>query len=632
MLQFIRDTAKGWLAWVIVGLISIPFALWGVNSYISGPSAAIVAKVNGDAVMQSEFQKIYQQYRDRMRRTLGEEYQPELFDSIAVKRSVLDGIIEEKLVFAASRDSGVRISDASLNKIIQSNPAFQREGKFDPEYYAIVLQRTGSFPERYEDNLRVSLLTRAVVGNIQKTTFVTKTELENISRLEAQTREISYGVVSAQTYHDQVTVSDETVRQYYDSHLNNYMAPERTKVDYLELAVEQLAVDIEVDDAALQQLYVDNQGLFVVPEQRSASHILIELSEDDDSVILATLAEIKSRLNSGEDFAILAEEYSQDSGSVKNGGDLGYFQRGVMGPEFEAEVFSMEALEQVSEPVKSEFGYHLIKLTGIRPSEEKAFSEVRDELELMYRRQQAEQLFYDKAELLADLSYENPDSLDYVAEQLGLKVQTTDDFTRGGGMGISSDNKVITAAFSDDVLHENLNSSVIELSTDHLLVLHLNKYTLASQLPYESVAPAITEQLKFELASEMAVNVGKGILDQVKSGAEAALLFAEGAWQIAQSYGRDSDELSPQVVKFAFELAKPSEAQTEYGGFTATNGNYIVVGLSSINKEGMAELDEDKRDGLTAHLRRTYGDSEVLSLIAALKHDADIEVFTQYLE
>ncbi|RKZ79097.1 MAG: parvulin peptidyl-prolyl isomerase, partial [Gammaproteobacteria bacterium] len=611
MLQFIRDQAQGWVAWFIVGLISIPFALWGVNSYLTGPSDVVVATVNGEPIKQAEFQQSFKQYRDRMREMMGERFDPAMFEGLAVKQSVLDDLIDQKLLFTASNKLGQRISDRDINGLIQSTPAFQSEGSFDPERYRMMLARVGLTPVAYEAQLRTDLLAQELTNNIQKSTLVTENSIDNVLRLEKQTRDIAYGVVAAQAQLEQVEVTEQEIRDFYDANKINYMAPERIAVDYIELSVVELAKVVEVDETSLQQFYVDNQDQFVGPEQRRASHILIE---GDEKEALELLATIKQRLDDGEDFAVLAKEFSSDTGSAAEGGDLGFFQRGVMDPAFEEVVFSMSTIGDVSEPVKTEFGYHLIELTAIKVAEGQSYADAREEIENVYRNQQAEELFYEQAELLADLSYENPDNLDVTAEELSLTIKTTDAFTRSGGTGIATNKKVIDIAFSEDVLNNELNSTVIELTKSHLLVLHKNNYIAASQLPFDSISPAIKEQLRFERARDMARQKGEAIMVQLKSGGSAETLFEENSWHEAQLYSRTSSEVSNQVLQQAFSLSKPS-GEAQFTGFTASNGNYIVVKVTAVHDGNPSDASEEDRDGLKSYLARSNGASELQAFI-----------------
>ncbi len=625
MLHFIRERAQGWVAWFIVGLISIPFALWGVNSYLTGPSDVIVANVNGEPIQQVEYQKALQQYKDRMRNMMGENFDPKIFEGFAVKQTVIDGLVEQKLLVSTGNELGQRVSDEALFNIIKSTVAFQKKGNFDADVYSLTLARVGLTPAQYEAQLRLDVITQELADNSQRTVIVTNHDINTLLKLENQTREIAYGVISAKDLLEDVIVTDDDVRNYYNEHLSDYMAPEQVVVDYVELSINDISKNIIVEESSLKTFYEENKEQFVGPEQRQASHILIE---GDDA--LSIIESIQQRLDQGEDFAILAAEFSQDTGSVAEGGDLGLFERGVMDPAFEEAVFSMSAVGDVSGPVKTEYGYHLIKLTAIQASKGQSFAMAGEQVEALYRRYRAEDIFFEKAEKLADLSYENPDNLDVVAEELSLVIKTSPAFVKdGNSVGIAADRKVVSVAFSEDVLVNNLNSAVIELSKSDLLVLHKNKHITASQLPYESVAPAITEQLRYLSARDKAREKGEQILSSLKSGMAVDDLLKD-EWHPRQSYARVSEALSSQVLDRAFSVARP-DTQAPFIGFTADNGNYIIVNVISAKDGVLSDASQEDRDGLKSHMVRTYGTSQLQALIDSLKENAEIELFKEYL-
>jgi peptidyl-prolyl cis-trans isomerase D len=626
MLHFIRDRAQGWIAWFIVGLISIPFALWGVNSYLTGASDVVVAEVNGKEITQARLQQSLQQYRDQMRNVLGEQFDPAMFEGPAVKRNILDGLIEQQLLREANVSLGQTISDATVSEMIRNTPAFQRDGQFDSEYYAMVLARAGFSPAMYEAQLRTDLLAQELSNNIERSAFVSTHSVNRLLALENQQREIAYGVVPVQDYLTQVSIDDADVKAYYEANQSIYTAPEQIKLNYIELDLDTIAAAVEINDTDLKQFYADNETQFVGPEQRKASHILIE---GDDEQALAQIEAVAARLAAGEDFAELAKETSQDSGSATQGGDLGYFGRDVMEPAFEEAVFALENEGDVTEPVQTEFGYHLIKLTGIQRPDVQAFEQVRADVEKRYRLQLAETRFFDEAEELANLSFENPDSLDVAAEALGLDIKTTELFTQAGTeAGISSEAKVIAAAFSDDVLNNELNSSVIELSDTHLVVVHKNKHIPQTVLPFESVEPAIRQQLLFDQASQFAREKGEAILAELKSGAEAESLV--DSWQAAQLYSRDDDAVSAQILQRAFAMPKP-QSEAQYAGFTADNGNYVLIQLKAAENGDPATVAEEDKQAMEQQLTQMQASAEMQAFISALRAEADIDIIDKSL-
>lgn len=622
MLHFIRQKAQGWVAWLIVGLISIPFALWGLDSYLTGEGDVVVATVNGDDINQSDLQRALQQYRDQMRSSLGDDFDPQVFQGSAIRLAIIDDLIEQRLLLDAAKQLGQRVPDGQIAQYVRGTEAFHVDGQFNIEQYQMVLGRAGYTPSGYESQLRSDLLSQQLIQYIERSALSSSHEVQRLLRLENQQREIAYGVLSLNSFLQSVTVDADAARQYYEANLAAYTAPEQVSVSYLRLSADTLAQAIEVDEAELKSFYADNREQFVGPEQRRASHILIE---GDDADAKATIEDLAQQLNDGADFAELARAHSQDPGSSDAGGDLGFFQRDVMEPAFEEAVFALEVGE-VSEPVKTEFGYHLIQLTEIDAPAGADFAEARDDIEQQYRRQQARQQFFDLADELANLTYENPESLDIAAEALSLPIQTTSLFTRNGGSeGISKEPKVVEAAFSNDVLNQDLNSPALELSETDLVVLRKDQYIPEKALSFESVGPAIEEQLRYEAAVDMAIEAGQTKITEINSGSAAETVFDDAQWQAPKFYSRDSDDISEQVLEHAF--AMPRSQQQTVSGFTAENGNYIVVVLTAVKDGADSEATDEQKQSLAANLARLNANSELEAFVVSLREAADIKVY-----
>ncbi len=628
MLHFIRERAQGWIAWFIVGLISIPFALWGVNSYMGGPTDVVVAKIGDTDITQSEYQRALQMQRDQLREMMGDQFDPAMFDSIDAKRSVLDSVIEEKLLSGVASELGQTVSDLQLSQIIQSTPAFLKDGKFDADYYKALLGRAGLSSAKYEYDLRNNLLNQEFVANIQKSSIITDSTIDSVIKLEKQTRDIAYGVISAQDFANEVDIDQENIKLYFEANKQLYTAPEQVSVEYVELSVANLKQTIEVDDSTLKSFYADNQDQFVGPAQRRISHILIE---GDNDAALETISALKARIDAGESFESIAKEASQDFGSAESGGDLGFITKNMMDAAFEDAAFALQNAGDVSEPVKTEFGYHLIKLSELQAPQGKSFSDAKAEVKDLYTQREAEKLFYEKAEQLADLSYESPDSLDYTAEMLDLEVKESQLFTRTGGSGIASDTKVVNAAFSEDVLQEGLNSAVIELSKTDFLVLRKKRFIEETLLPFDSVAPAIEQSLRFEKARQKAKETGETYVAKIADGSEPAALFGGLNWHESNTYSRNSDELNQQILEQAFATPKPVNGEPKYSGFVANNGNYIVVEVSATKQGDVADISAEQRDALLGHIKRITTQTELQALMASIKEESDIEIFEKNL-
>ena len=626
MLHFIRERAQGWVAWFIVGLITIPFALWGVNSYITGPSDIVVASVNGEPIKQAEFQRSLKQYRERMREMMGDDFEPSLFDNEITKQNVLNGLIEQKLLFSTNKSLGQYVSDGYINMAIQQTKAFQVEGKFDTERYKMLLARAGFSPTSYENQLRTDLMIKELGNSIKRTATTTKYDVDNLLRIEKQKREIAYGVIDASPIAASIVISEEEAEAFYKKQKSQYTTPERVSIDYIELSVEELASTLDVSETVMEQFYTDNKGQFMSPEQRQASHILIE---GDSKEAIKILTAVEYRLSQGEDFSSVAKELSQDPGSAQEGGDLGSFQRGIMEPAFENAVFSLDNVNDVSSIIKTDSGHHLVKLTGIVNSVGKDFSAVRKEIENNIRGQEAEQLFFEQAEKLAELSYENPDSLVLASEELALKIKTSKLFTREGGEGITADKNVVNIAFTDEVLLEGLNSTVIELTDSHMVVLHRNEHVLSGQLPFDVVSDDIKLKLKAQSAKNKATEVGEKLLEKVEDGTDVKSLFSKYEWHETLLIERSENTIDREILDEVYGMEKPNE-NSIYHGFTDRNGNYVLIRLTAVIEGGLDDASKEDRDGLSSYLVQHYGDSELRAFIESLKAESDIEISSDY--
>ena len=626
MLHFIRERAQGWVAWFIVGLITIPFALWGVNSYITGPSDIVVASVNGEPIKQAEFQRSLKQYRERMREMMGDDFEPSLFDNEITKQNVLNGLIEQKLLFSTNKSLGQYVSDGYINMAIQQTKAFQVEGKFDTERYKMLLARAGFSPTSYENQLRTDLMIKELGNSIKKTATTTKYDVDNLLRIEKQKREIAYGVIDASPIAAGIVISEEEAEAFYKKQKSQYTTPERVSIDYIELSVEELASTLDVSETVMEQFYTDNKGQFMSPEQRQASHILIE---GDSKEAIKILTAVEYRLSQGEDFSSVAKELSQDPGSAQEGGDLGSFQRGIMEPAFENAVFSLDNVNDVSSIIKTDSGHHLVKLTGIVNSVGKDFSAVRKEIENNIRGQEAEQLFFEQAEKLAELSYENPDSLVLASEELALKIKTSKLFTREGGEGITADKNVVNIAFTDEVLLEGLNSTVIELTDSHMVVLHRSEHVLSGQLPFDVVSDDIKLKLKAQSAKNKATEVGEKLLEKVEDGTDVKSLFSKYEWHETLLIERSENTIDREILDEVYGMEKPNE-NSIYHGFTDRNGNYVLIRLTAVIEGGLDDASKEDRDGLSSYLVQHYGDSELRAFIESLKAESDIEISSDY--
>jgi len=603
MLAQIRERAQGWIAWFIVILISIPFALWGIQEYLGVGSEQAVATVNGQEITEREFERGYREFRQRLRQQLGANYRPELFDEARLREEVLNSMIRNQLILQTAADLGLSAGDDLVRAMIVSIPGFSIAGRFDQQAYERGVRSRGLTPAGFEDQIRRALVSEQLSRGIVASEFTTDAELERQIALTHQQRELNYVAVESKPFLESANVSEGEIRDYYASNQDRFVFPERVKVEYLDLQIEDLSKTLTADEESLLGFYEQQKNEYVTPEQRKASHILIIVegganAQAEDAARQAADAALE-RIRAGEDFAAVAREVSQDPGSSDQGGDLGFFEKGVMDQAFEGVVFDMTT-DEISEPVRSSFGFHVIKLTAIRPAQGKSYEEAKEEIRQAFLKSEAERLFYEYAERLNDLAYEDPDSLQPAAEALGMNTQTSDWLGRAGGAGLFTAPKVVGAAFSDDVLIEGHNSEAIEIGPERMVVLRVTEHEEATVRPLEDVQAEIKEQLKAEKAGEMARKRGEELLGRLKQGESLQSLADAEALTVVTSglVGRNDRTLPPVLLQHLFRMPRPAGDESQYSGTVLANGDYAVVALGSI-KDGTLGQDENKETGKT---------------------------------
>ncbi len=632
MLQTIRDKAQGWIAWAIVILITIPFALWGIGEYAGIGGEPVIATVNGQEITERDFENRYQQFRNDLRQRLGSAYRPELFQEKLMRQQVLDRMIDDLVIEQASRSMGLYAGNELVRQTILQFAAFQKDGQFDREAYerALRLQGYGS-PSQFEDRVRQSLITSQLGSAVRSTEFATPAEMEDLVRLQKQQREFSYLEVPLAEFRSEEALEATEIEAYYEDNKARFRTPERVKVDYLLLDLDKLGAGIEPSEDDLLAFYEAHREEYGKPEQRAASHILINLPEDADA---ATEAEARARIEAalariraGEDFGEVAKEVSEDPGSAAAGGDLGLFGPGAMVPEFEDAAFAAEVAE-VTGPVRSPFGLHLILVTEVQPESIKEFTEAREQVLAALRKSEAEQLLYDYAERLADLAYEQPDSLEPAAEDLGLELQTSDWFGRDGGEDLLAHPKVKTAAFSEEVLTAGNNSEVLDLGNNRMLALRVREHELADYKPLDEVRAEVEDLVRAEQALERARDQGEQLVARLESGASLEALQAETGYELNQpgSLGRDSGEAPAGLVHQVFQLPRPGDAGAVYGLADLAGGDFAVVALTDVKDGALEDLEPAVRETEITTLERSAGQANYDHLVRQLRAIAEIEL------
>ncbi len=635
MLQSLRDRAHGFLFWIIAILICIPFALVGINEYFSAASQVIVAEVNSDQLELKEFQQGYQRYRQQLQSLFGGQI-PAAFNEERLKEQSLNQMVTALLELQTAREAGMRVGDREVSKTIQSLPGFQRDGKFARDLYERQIEANGMTTALFEEKVRRELLTEQLRKAVADTAFVSKQDADWAAAGDTEKRAIAYINLSAEPVKAALQIKDEDVLAYYEKHRDRYMSPELVKILYLDLSLAEMAKEVAVAEDAVKGYYDAHVENFTVPEQRRARHILIELANDasasDEAAAQTRALEILGQARGGQSFEALARERSEDLGSKAQGGDLGFFGQGVMDPAFDKTVFEMKPGE-LSEPVRSRFGYHLIRLEEIKAGSTKGFDEARADVEKAYRREQAERQFFDQAEQLATLTFENPDTLEVAAKQLGLSVQESEFFPRTGGAGIAAQEKVFDAAFSPEVLEEHGNSEVLDLGDEHAVVLRVKEHRPAERRKLDEVRSEIVSAIQSEKAKAMTEQRGKALQKRLQDGEDRTKLAAAEKleWKDVPDLGRRTDQVDPALRHSAFRLPRPAATGPSYGGVALGGGDYALIAVLGVTDGDPGKLSDKERQDTRERLQRAASDAAWQDFIAGLRANADIAIFKDKL-
>jgi len=631
MLQEIRDRAQGVIAWVIVVLISVPFALWGIQDYLGGGGNQIVADVDGSEISQQEMDTAVQNYRISLRRQLGANYRPDLINDAQMREDVLSRLIQQRLISEQKQHLKLSVGDETIKQQIRMIPAFQRNGKFDRQSFDQLLAQQGQTEASLVQSLRFELESKIVSNAIQSTGFITDSAFDEQIRLRLQKRDLRYLSIPYSLFEDQQTITEEAVTDWYESHKQDYIEPEKVRLAYIELTPAAAGAAIEPFDEELRTLYAETEQQYVTEEQRRAAHILLELKSDaDDEQVAAVMQKAQSllqQIKQGADFAEIAKQESADPGSAKQGGDLGFFEKGMMADEFDKVVFALEK-GQLSEPVQTSFGIHLIKLLDIRPSSGQTFEQALPKLREAYIEAESDRRFYDLAEEMANLVYEAQDNLDSSAKELGIEVKNTDWISRKQGEGIGQQAAVRAAAFTDDVLQQGNNSEIIELAADHLLAVRVIDHQDAQPKSLATVHDEVVEQLKQQSARKQALNVAQKLADEFAAGKSLDEYAAHDDY-ILKSPGystRTTAGIDREILQTAFKMPKPENDIPLFRAISQPTGDAVVVAVYGVQEGEPSDLDKRSLEAIREAAARTQAQDDYSNMLGLLKDQADIKI------
>jgi peptidyl-prolyl cis-trans isomerase D len=586
MLQQIHDKLTGWFAYVVLGGMAAVFVFWGINWTLGAPTYA--AKVNGQEIPAGEVRQAYQQqlaqFQRRMNTPLDESARN------AIKQRVLDDFVANEALLTRLTKLGYRVSDSDLLTAMSQVPAFQVDGKFDQAHAVALLKAQGRSIPEIEAMFRREVEMQQFDTAMRSSSFVTASEARRLTELTRQQREIAWSVLPAAPFGAQAEPDEAAIKSYYDAHKSEYMTPERVNLRYVELSVAQLSAALTVTDAELRAFFDDqktkNPGAYSQPEQRRVSHVLIQVADPKDDAAAKAKAEmVLKRAQAGEDFGKLAKEFSQDPGSAVQGGDLGWSERKVWVAPFADAAFSMQ-IGELRGPVKTQFGYHILKLEGIRPASERSFEDSKSDIEVQYRRSEAERQFSSLQDQLADAALQSATDIDAVARKVGLPVVDIPDFTRNdGGGALGKSPKVIEAAFSQDVLDGHL-SPIIEVDKGSGVVLKASDHRMPQQEPLESVRAQVVAAWKKDRGIELAKAAAADAVKRLTAGAawDATVKSLGGTAEPAHFIGRSDPAVPAELRRSAFATPKPADVPV-YTAVSLANGDAAILCVSAVRVE-----------------------------------------------
>ena len=627
MLEKIREGATGITAKIILGVIILSFIFAGVGGYINSSADTAAATVNGEEITTSSFEQAFQSERSRMESQLGDTFNqlaanPEYLKTF--REGVLQRLINDKLMDQKVRELGLRISDSELRDTIVNMPEFSVAGQFNNDRYQALLLQAGFTPAEFRDYLRGQMARQQLSAALGQSDFALPTEATDFLNIQNQTRDARYFEVPASIFEAEVEISEQDINDYYQANIAQYDTDEKVDVAYVEVKVEDFIGEAVVDEADISLYYEENIGNYKTEEERRASHILIEFGDDEQASRQKAEA-ILARVNAGENFAELAQTESDDSFSGENGGDLDWFGRGVMDADFEDAAFALATVGDVSDVIRSEFGFHIIKLTDLKAESVQPLETVRADIEAQLKQEAALGDYLDVQQTMSQLAFEIPDSLEEVAAAGSTQVQELSGITRNSTTTPFDNSLLINRAFSDELIEDRVNSDIIELDDEHFVVFRVTAHESERTLPLTEVREQIVASLTAEKSQELALQWAETVVADIgnQNGTDAALQEKEISWTALQSLQRYTSDLNSSLSAELFKLGSVDAARA----VAMNNGNVGVVQLLAINQPEAPS--ETELSAIQQNLSSNNGQMVFSALIEAMNNQAEIESVTQ---
>lgn len=628
MLQSFRDNLKGGVAIILVGLICIPFAIFGIDSLFSQSSVVPeVAEVNGKSITQYELDQALQLQKRQLVQQFGENLPPDFLSDDRLRQPVLESLVQRKALLQAAEKSGLTASEKQLNEIILASPEYQVNGKFDTLRFQQVLRGAGYTVATYKGLLTDEVVLNQYATTVGQSNFALDSEVKALTKLGLQTRDFDFVTLDINTVLPTIEVSDAEIDEYYQSHQDRYLEPESVVIEAVEINTDDFLANIEVSEEALKQEYDAEVKNYQATTERRASHILLDDSADDYQ---ETLESIQSRLASGEDFAALAKEFSQDFGSKDSGGDVGYTSGSTFVEPFETALANL-SVGEISEPVESQFGVHIIKLTDVQEKAAPTFDELRFELAQRIKTSEAETVFVQKSELLADIAY-NVNDLKPVADELGVELWTSARFNRQTPAGLAVNPEVLDQAFDEDLIASGRTSDIISLGDNRSVVIRVIEHTPESVKSLEQVKEQVAESVKADKAQQRLLEVADELLASAKgtsfSEAVSNQTLLEGVELTltqAREVSRQQTEFPSDLVSEIFSYSKSDAENAAFSKVELASGGVALVQFLEVKEGDLTKVSEQELNAVNAQLAQAYGNADISNVRKVIVDESDVE-------
>lgn len=614
MLQDIRDNSQGTIAKIIIGLLIVVMSLWGVESIIGGFSGEPeVASVDGEPITEREFLRTVQ-IEGQRRLSQMDEPDPSLLDEDQIRREVLESLIQQQVLIHDAAEQGLELSNEDIDALIRQMPQFAVDGQYSPERFAATVRNMGMGVAEFREAMHKDYVVNQIRAGIIQSGIVTDDNLNQLLSIQNQTRDFRVLSLASEEVRDDIEVSDNDIETYYQNNIDDYRLPERVDAEYIALSLEALAENVDVSDEDLQTYY-ETRASEMASEERRAAHILLEQGDDTSG----TMAAIQERLEAGEAFEDLAAEFSADTMSAEEGGDLGFAERGVYDEAFEEALFALEEGE-VSEPVTTSFGVHLIKLLDVRQAEVPPLEEMESELRRELAQQQARDRFAEVRAELADSAYA-ADDLNAPAEELGLEIRETADVTREGGNAPFDHAGLVRQLFSEDVLRDRFNTELIDVGDNVSVVARVKTYYEAEEQPLDDVREDIRTVLVEQKTREALRERADALIAELEAGQDVEALEV-GEWAAYEGQSRNASGLERELMSAVFSLERPEEDGARYGQ-ALTGDGVAIIALDQVN-EGEVDDRSTELVQLRGFLSSLEGQREYAAYQRYLRERAEV--------